>query len=313
MLPATTLDPGLIVQSPDTLPLIQAVISIDGALAGDRLALDENLFTILNGDIDGTPLSIVGDGTDTITLTGKASAAQYQDVLRAIRFENPVRNSDTGARDVTFSATDLEGKTSAEATLSVTVTEPNPCAPCAPCAPALIVGTEGDDDLVGDGDDEILVGGSGDDQLFGNGGVDALIGGVGIDELTGGTGADRFEFRTLAEISADLAGADTVTDFASGTDSFVFDGAVFADAIKTGTSDEIAFAVVNNSDGTAPYDGTGGDGTGGSSGLDQAGFVYEITADGGILYYDSDPVDPGYTVIATVQGDQVTADDIKIE
>ena len=176
-----------------------------------------------------------------------------------------------------------------------------------------LVGGAGNDLLLGGNGNDILLGGAGADTLIGGEGDDVLIGGAGRDALTGGAGGDVFAFRGLAEIGDDLASADVMTDFASGTDQLIFDRAAFADAIKDGTTDEIAFAVIDNSDGTVPYDGTGGDGTGGSSGLDQAGFVYEITADGGVLYYDSDPVDPGYSVVATIQGDQVAAQDIKIE
>ena len=55
-------------------------------------------------------------------------------------------------------------------------------------------------------------GGGGRDTLLGGTGADRLRGGSGADTLTGGAGADRFRFVTAAE------GADTITDFTSGTD-----------------------------------------------------------------------------------------------
>ena len=52
------------------------------------------------------------------------------------------------------------------------------------------------------GGDEVMAGGLGNDRLFGGQGNDTLIGGLGDDALAGGPGG----------------GADTVTDFSSGTD-----------------------------------------------------------------------------------------------
>ena len=74
-------------------------------------------------------------------------------------------------------------------------------------------GRAGDDTLYGGpggGDDE-LAGGPGHDRLFGGEGNDTLIGGPGDDILAGGPGADTFVF-------GPGDGADTVTDFGSGTD-----------------------------------------------------------------------------------------------
>ena len=657
-LPTTTLDPALILENPGSIASKGAEISIIGGQQGDRVALDDGLFTIIGGVIDGTSISITDNRTETIVLDGVATSEQYQEILRAIRFENPLRDLDAGARQFSFSVTDIADNTSTVKVLNVAVAEPNPCVPCAPCAAASvltalgdadaeIMGTAGDDELFGGasndaimgigGDDrlfgdvshgvfvidsgggsiievsiaggvtvhvaksailaatgaadvdldgrglavdevgnliftdgvsksvlvlpadggpvqvvatasaiaaiagaadpkdvtvgtdgliyitndraagltdtilrvdlesgtieplvtsgaldaaagvtdidlkgglashdgklfavssgqqnavfaidlataavsvlalgvafsdfgafttlspngdlivagdggvgdesvwridtgtglateflspsdlqaatggpialvggtgfdtqgnfflieavtgdvfrwmaddlelgtidtasgalfieneelgdltggsvtlgggldfsdtvsaDMLVGDAGADELVGGGGNDLLLGGAGRDTLTGGAGGDVFQFRALSDISDDIANADVMTDFASGTDQLVFDRAAFAEAIKDGTTDEVAFAVIDNSDGTSPYDGTGGDGTGGSSGLDQAGFVYEITSQGGVLYYDADPVDPGYSVVAAVQGDQIEAQDIKIE
>lgn len=66
--------------------------------------------------------------------------------------------------------------------------------------------------LVGDGGDDILVGGDQNNTDRG----DVLIGGPGNDALTGGLGRDQFFFTSAAN------GLDTITDFVSGTDSFIF-------------------------------------------------------------------------------------------
>jgi Ca2+-binding RTX toxin-like protein len=77
---------------------------------------------------------------------------------------------------------------------------------------------------------ERVLGGNGADSLFGaagnqnlsaRGGDDTLAGGVGVDTLWGGIGADRFFFRDTG-----VANADSVADFASGSDKIVLDASV---------------------------------------------------------------------------------------
>ena len=74
-------------------------------------------------------------------------------------------------------------------------------------------GGAGDDTLYGGpgGGDDVIAGGTGDDSLFGGQGADTLTGGPGDDRLVGGPGDDVLVF-------APGEGADTVTDFTSGSD-----------------------------------------------------------------------------------------------
>ena len=69
-----------------------------------------------------------------------------------------------------------------------------------------VVGTTGDDTIIGDDQDNILEGGAGDDTLDGGLGTDSLIGGAGDDTITasvgadntdGGAGVDTVDFSTL--------------------------------------------------------------------------------------------------------------------
>jgi serralysin len=62
----------------------------------------------------------------------------------------------------------------------------------------------------------LLIGGAGDDTLIGGTSFDQLRGDDGADALTGGSGADSFIFSSLV-------GIDTVTDFASDTDTLLID------------------------------------------------------------------------------------------
>ena len=76
-------------------------------------------------------------------------------------------------------------------------------------------GGAGNDTLYGGpgGGDDVMTGGLGNDRIFGGQGNDTLIGGPGDDRLAGGPGNDVFVFGP-----GDGDGADTVTDFSSGTD-----------------------------------------------------------------------------------------------
>jgi len=54
----------------------------------------------------------------------------------------------------------------------------------------VLVGGDGDDTLIGNGGDDTLLGGPGNDRLFGQGGNDSLFGGAGDDRLYGGPGGN---------------------------------------------------------------------------------------------------------------------------
>ncbi len=154
-----------------------------------------------------------------------------------------------------------------------------------------IHGNAGDDIILGGAGRDYLRGGAGDDTVTGGAGDDRIFGEAGSDTLTGGEGSDRFFCGSLLE------GGDTITDFETGKDRFVFDEDAFGDAVDA--DGNIAFTVVD-----AEYDGT--------NEMGQAGFVYELNEDGGgTLYYDSDPEDPGYTTIAQTEGD-IGATDIAV-
>jgi Ca2+-binding RTX toxin-like protein len=84
-------------------------------------------------------------------------------------------------------------------------------------------GNSGNNSLIGNSGNNSLDGGLGNDVLSGGTGLDILIGGFGNDRLTGGADADQFVFNTTPGVG----NVDTITDFLSGADSIVLDGAVF--------------------------------------------------------------------------------------
>ncbi|MEQ9640074.1 MAG: calcium-binding protein [Alphaproteobacteria bacterium] len=88
-------------------------------------------------------------------------------------------------------------------------------------------GGDGADTLRGQGGNDSIVGGRGADALLGMQGFDTLAGGDGADTLTGGLGNDLLTGGTGADLFVFAAGhgADTVADFAIGTDRLSFVGA----------------------------------------------------------------------------------------
>lgn len=94
-----------------------------------------------------------------------------------------------------------------------------------------LVGNGGNDQLYGGTGSDVAIGGTGNDTLMGQAGNDRLLGGAGQDvlaggrghdELLGGLGADVFEFN-LAD------GHDRILDYHDGTDRF----RIFTDNLMT--------------------------------------------------------------------------------
>jgi len=90
-----------------------------GAFAGD----------VLNADTTGTAITAVWNGTDTLTLTGSDTLADYQHVLRSVAFDssshNPTNFGAGPSRTVTWTATDDLGAASSPVTSTINVTAVN--------------------------------------------------------------------------------------------------------------------------------------------------------------------------------------------
>jgi Ca2+-binding RTX toxin-like protein len=72
-----------------------------------------------------------------------------------------------------------------------------------------VIGTSGNDTIIGDFQANILNGSSGNDLIGGSDGNDTLVGGFGSDFLAGGNGANTFIYNSVFE------GADFIADFIS--------------------------------------------------------------------------------------------------
>ncbi|MFZ5527606.1 MAG: cadherin domain-containing protein [Pseudomonadota bacterium] len=83
---------------------------------------------VLSANTSGTPITATYDSsTGVLTLSGTATAAQYQQVLRSVTYNNLSDNPDTTARTLTVTVTNSYGKTaSATSTMSVTAVNDAP-------------------------------------------------------------------------------------------------------------------------------------------------------------------------------------------
>jgi Ca2+-binding RTX toxin-like protein len=113
--------------------------------------------------------------------------------------------------------------------------------------------------------DVTVNGGAGTQIIVGSAYADTLTGGAGTDNLTGGAGNDWFRYNATNE------GTDTITDFVSGTDKFLFEDTAFSNA-ATFTSNATGTAIganaqfiYNTSTGAISYDSNGTLGGGSSS------------------------------------------------
>lgn len=110
-----------------------------------------------------------------------------------------------------------------------------------------LAGAEGSDTLSGGNGYNSVDGGIGSDLIDGGNGNDTLIGGAGLDTLTGGASSDTFQ------CNAPIDGADTITDFVTGTDRFAIDNAGFG-IVGTGTlaANGVAFVLGSAATGAGP-------------------------------------------------------------
>ena len=138
-------------------------------------------------------------------------------------------------------------------------------------------GTLGIDEVTGNALNNLITGYVGNDILRGAQGSDTLRGGVGSDALTGGIGSDRFAYQAVNQ------GGDSIKDFTSGADRFVFTASAFGGG------------AVGQLTSTHFFQGSVGSVTG-------SGYQFVYDASSRTLSYDSDGAGAASAVnIATLQ------------
>ena len=103
----------------------------------------------------------------------------------------------------------------------------------------VLAGGAGTDTLLGLAGNDVLDGGAAADTLIGSAGNDTLVGGAGADVLTGGADADTFVYNAIGDSSP--TAADTITDFAHGTDIIDL-SAIDANTLSSGNQTFAYFA-----------------------------------------------------------------------
>lgn len=127
---------------------------------------------------------------------------------------------------------------------------------------------------------EAAVGGGAADTITGSDYANALYGNLGADTLTGNDGEDFFVFDTAPS----AGNADTITDFAAGVDTLVFNNAVFTGIGKDGALAAGAFVA----------NGTGAAGDRGDR------VIYDMVT--GELFHDADGSKSGKAVLVAEIG-----------
>lgn len=120
---AVVVDPGLVLADVDSQQLNQAVISISPRPNGmsEQLVVFEPAF----GFGTAAGLTFMNDSaTGIFTISGTASLAVYQEVLRAVTYNNTSGTPDTSARTISFTVRDTGGVESTAATRDIIVNNP---------------------------------------------------------------------------------------------------------------------------------------------------------------------------------------------
>ncbi len=182
--------PNLDISISDQNNIKQAVIKINNMDNHDQLLINNN---------NHANITISQSNNDqTITLSGEATASEYQELINSIKFihvNSSNNNNNITNRDIIISVTDEDGAKS-NITQKIIMTN-NPK-----------IGTDNNDHISGTDFNDYLMGEDGNDQLTGKAGQDILF---------GGDGEDYFIFTSLND--SKINAADIIEDFTKGEDT----------------------------------------------------------------------------------------------
>ena len=169
----------------------------------------------------------------------------------------------------------------------------------------------GNDTINSGDDDDLVVGGRGNDTINAGAGNDIIQGRQDSDTITTGAGNDTIFYKfgdSVVNVSENTTisanASDVITDFSTGDNQFTFSnegflGGFFFDIGVL--SSDLFFTISSQFDGTnsgAPVTNT------------DPRFVFDSNDS---LYFDINPTQPGYSLIATVEnGASITSNDIVI-
>ena len=260
----------VVIDDPDDTVITAATIRITNAVTGDRLAIS-NAAALAALGITASAYNVA---TGTLTLSGAASEAAYQQALQLVVFNNSSATLPTGNRTVHVSVTDgLATSNVATSTIQV-------------IGRMTLIGAAGNDTLTGNLGGDTLWGRAGDDALRGGEGNDVLNGEAGLDTLYGGNGNDRANGGDDNDILYGQAGNDAL--FGDAGDDRLY-GADGNDDLRGGLGNDLLYGEA----GDDILRGEGGDDTlNGDAGIDRLYGGDGIDrlnggADGDLLYGDA--------------------------
>jgi Ca2+-binding RTX toxin-like protein len=191
-------------------------VSLDGNAMGASIASGANVIVLRNADNDGNPATAFNARSAATQIAGLTDGDRpgffvYFNsglgVNRLVFSEN--LNDPNAALQIVARLTDLTGQAAIDALARFTADN-------FVFTPLLVLGTDGNDVLLGSVASEVIDARAGDDD------IDSL---AGTDIVTGGAGSDDFLF-DLATVNDGLT-EDSITDFTFADDRFVLDAASF--------------------------------------------------------------------------------------
>lgn len=103
-------------------------------------------------------------------------------------------------------------------------------------------GGPGNDKIYGRGGNDIIRGGSGNDRLYGDAGADRILGGPGSDRIEGGDGNDRLSGRSGDDVLVGGAGRDTLAGDAGNDVLRGIDSTAWTELLACGSGRDRVFA-----------------------------------------------------------------------
>ena len=219
---SATLDSGVTVTDGNGAAITGATVTIGSPLSGDTLSISA-------ADLSGTGITVMGNNSATLSLSGDVAASTYQTVLRDVTYSFSGDPTDAGAdktRTITWSVTDADTVTSAAGsttTLDVfaqpvvsigaagTPTETSTSGPV--IADTTLSITDYNGTTIHDASVQIKSGDVASDTLTINGTTSGTI-----NDGVSGTISYSFTGTTLT-----LTGTDTVADYDAALDEVKFD------------------------------------------------------------------------------------------
>ena len=218
----------------ETLSVTIAGVPVGATLSGGTFVVDPDypgftIWTLTQEELAGLtltpPLDSNEDFSLTVMATSTTQAGESASTTGTLEI-NMVGVADAPTLDVTVSSGVPGGISSEPAAADPTPDD---------SSSHQLIGTDGDDVLVGQKREEFIDGGAGDDIITGSGGADVIVGGEGNDYVEGGEGADDI-FGGIGDDT--LKGGKGADEIYGGEGNDPIEGGEGADILSGGAGDD---------------------------------------------------------------------------